>query len=89
MNTETIVKRFIVEEFAPDVDPDRLDPDYDLLDGGVVDSLALLTIVAWIEDRFAVPLDAGDIGQDDLRSVRAVCSLIDRASERPRERAAG
>ena len=77
MNTETIVKQFIVDEFAPDIDPDRLDPEWDLLEGGIIDSLALLTIVAWIEDRFAVPLDAGEIGQDDLRSVRAMCALIE------------
>ena len=77
MSTETIVKRFVVDEFAPDIDPDQLDPEYDLLDGGIVDSLALLTIVAWIEDRFALALDAGEIGQDDLRSVRAMCSLIE------------
>jgi acyl carrier protein len=77
MSTETIVKRFIVDEFAPDIDPDQLDPDYDLLEGGIIDSLALLTIVAWIEDRFALALDAGEIGEDDLRSVRAMCSLIE------------
>jgi acyl carrier protein len=77
MSTETIVKRFVVDEFAPDIDPEQLDPEYDLLDGGIIDSLALLTIVAWIEDRFALALDAGEIGQDDLRSVRAMCSLIE------------
>jgi acyl carrier protein len=93
MNTETIVKQFIVDEFAPDIDPDQLDPDYDLLDGAIIDSLALLTVVAWIEDRFAVPVDAGEIGEDDLRSVRAVCSLIDgirgAVDARPLEGASG
>jgi len=77
MNTEAIVKRFIVEEFAPDIHPDQLDSEYDLLEGGIIDSLALLTIVAWIEDRFAMPIDAGEIGQDDLRSVRSMCALIE------------
>jgi acyl carrier protein len=77
MTTEAIVKRFVVDEFAPDIEPDQLDPDYDLLEGGILDSLALLTVVAWIEDRFAVPVDAGEIGEDDLRSVRAICSLVD------------
>lgn len=79
MSTETIVKRFIVDEFAPDIDPDRLDPEYDLLEGGIIDSLGLLTIVAWIEDRFGVAVDAGEIGEDDLRSVRAIGALIDSA----------
>jgi acyl carrier protein len=78
MSTTTTVTQFIIDEFAPDIDPDQLDPDHDLLEGGIVDSLGLLTIVAWIEDRFEVPVDAGEIGEDDLRSVRAVCSLIER-----------
>ena len=77
MNTEAIVKRFVVDEFAPDIDPDQLDPEWDLLEGGILDSLALLTVVAWIEDRFEVPVDAGEIGEDDLRTVQAICSLIE------------
>lgn len=81
MTIAATVTQFIVEEFAPDIDPDRLDPELDLLESGIVDSLGLLTIVAWIEDRFAVAVDAGDIGEDDLRSVRAVCSLIERAHD--------
>ena len=77
MNTETIVTQFIVDQFAPDISPDQLDADYDLLEGGIIDSLGLLTIVAWIEDRFAVAVDAGAIGEDDLRSVRAGSALIE------------
>lgn len=77
MSTMTAVAQFIVDEFAPDVDPGRLDRDYDLLDGGIVDSLGLLTIVAWIEDRFGLPIDVGEIGPDDLCSVRAMATLID------------
>jgi len=78
MSTATTVAQFIVDEFAPDIDPGRLDPDYDLLEGGIVDSPGLLTIVAWIEDRFGVAIDAGEIGADDLCSVRALIALIDR-----------
>jgi acyl carrier protein len=88
MSTETTVTRFIVDEFAPDIDPSRLDPDHDLLEGGIVDSLGLLTIVAWIEDRFGVEVDAGAIGEEDLRSVRAMCSLIE-SLQRPLDRAPG
>jgi acyl carrier protein len=94
MSTATIVTHFIVDQFAPDIEADQLDPDYDLLEGGIIDSLGLLTIVAWIEDRFGVAVDAGEIGEDDLRSVRAVCSLIEdgsrsAADDRPREGAPG
>jgi D-alanine--poly(phosphoribitol) ligase subunit 2 len=36
------VKQFIVDEFMPDVPVEELDADFDLLAGGVVDSLGLL-----------------------------------------------
>jgi hypothetical protein len=36
------IKQFIVDEFMPDVSVDELDSDFDLLTGGVVDSLGLL-----------------------------------------------
>jgi len=71
------VAQFIVDEFAPDLEPSQLDPDYDLLDGGIVDSLGLLTIVAWIEDRTGAELDLGAVGEDDLRTVRSIAALMD------------
>lgn len=77
MNHTNPVAQFIVEEFAPDLDPAQLDPDYDLLEGGIVDSLALLTIVAWIEESSGVEVDTGMIGEDDLRTVRSITALMD------------
>ena len=40
--TTAKIKAFIVEEFMPDVPVEDLEDDYDLLTGGVVDSLGLL-----------------------------------------------
>jgi len=79
MNHHNTIAQFIVDEFAPDLRASQIDTDYDLLEGGIIDSLGLLTIVAWIEDRFGVAVDAGEIGEDDLRSVRAIGVLIDSA----------
>ena len=80
METTATVTQFIVDEFAPDIDASELDPDYDLLENGIIDSLGLLTVLAWAEDRFGVTIDVGDIGEDDFRTVRAICSLIDGAA---------
>jgi D-alanine--poly(phosphoribitol) ligase subunit 2 len=83
METTATVTQFIVDEFAPDIDASELDPDYDLLENGIVDSLGLLTILAWAEDQFGLTIDVGDIGEDDFRTVRAICSLIDGAVRAP------
>jgi len=72
------VKSFIVEKFAPDVRVDELDDDYDLLDNGVVDSLALLRLISWVGDRFEIPIDDIDLTPDHFRSVSAIDDFITR-----------
>lgn len=49
----------------------------DLIDGGLLDSLALVELVVEIEHRFglSIPLDTLDI--DDFRSVRSIGGVIE------------
>jgi acyl carrier protein len=88
METTVKVTQYIVEEFAPDIDASELHPDYDLLENGIIDSLGLLTVLAWAEDTFGVNVDVADVGEDDFRTVRAICSLIEAAVPEP-QRAGG
>lgn len=77
MSTKHEVKRYIVETFAPDVPADELEDDYDLLDNGVIDSLGLLRLIAWLGERYSIPVEDLDIQPGDFRSVTAICSFID------------
>src|SRR5438067_342524 len=65
------IKQFIVDEFMPDVSVDELDSDFDLLTGGVVDSLGLLQMVAWLETEFDVAVDTSQLGPESFRTVDA------------------
>ncbi|MFJ8888520.1 phosphopantetheine-binding protein [Streptomyces sp. NPDC102402] len=80
-DTDTIhdlsaVKRFVVEEFLPDVSPQDLDADLDLLDEGVIDSLGLLKVIAWIESTYDIDTDEIDLDPDAFRSVTAIASFV-------------
>jgi D-alanine--poly(phosphoribitol) ligase subunit 2 len=73
------IKQFIVEEFMPDVPAEELDSDFDLLTGGVVDSLGLLKMVAWLEDEFDVGVDESELGPESFRTVAAIKEYVDQA----------
>jgi len=73
------IKQFIVEEFMPDVSVEELDDDFDLLTGGVVDSLGLLKVVAWLEDEFDIGVDDSELGPDSFRTVAAIKAYVDQA----------
>ena len=71
------IKQFIVDEFMPDVPVEDLDSDFDLLTGGVVDSLGLLQVVAWLETEFDVAVDDSELGPDSFRTVDAIKQYVD------------
>ena len=79
--TTTKIKTFIVEEFMPDVPVEDLEDDYDLLTGGVVDSLGLLKVVAWLEDEFDIAVDDSELGPDSFRTVAAIKAYVDQSRE--------
>ncbi|MGH3718667.1 MAG: acyl carrier protein [Pseudonocardiaceae bacterium] len=79
-HTQTITK-FLVDEFLPDVPTESLAADYDLLSGGVIDSLGLLKVIAWLEDRFDVAVDDIDIEPDNFRTVAAMNAFVQNAEQ--------
>lgn len=78
-NTQKI-KQFIIDEFMPDVSVDELESDFDLLTGGVVDSLGLLKVVAWLETEFDVVVDDSELGPESFRTVAAINEYVDQQS---------
>ena len=76
MSIENEVKRFIVTTFAPDITPDQLPSDYDLLDNGVVDSLGLLRLIAWVGERYEIPVEERDVSPAQFSSVEAITAFI-------------
>jgi acyl carrier protein len=77
-HTQTITK-FLVDEFLPDVPTESLAADYDLLSSGVIDSLGLLKIIAWLEDRFDVVVEDIEIEPDNFRTVAAMNAFVQNA----------
>jgi acyl carrier protein len=74
-HTATITQ-YIVDEFLPDVQVSELAPDYDLLAGGVIDSLGLLRVVDWIAQRFDLSLDEIDLMPENFRTVNDIKAFI-------------
>lgn len=63
----------ILENLHPDVDFDRCDS---LVDGKVLDSFDIVTLIAEISDEFGVAIPANKIVPENFNSLKALCSLI-------------
>lgn len=80
MKLAEAIKQFVIEEFLPDVTAADLDCDYDLVAGGVIDSLGVLKLIAWAEDTFGLSAEDIELDPDDFRSVTAICRFVEKAS---------
>ena len=66
----------IVTTYLPGTAPEELDPSYDLLETGVVDSLRLVQLVGWVAETYRIPLDELDISADHFRSVSSITAFV-------------
>ena len=49
-----------------------------LFDAGVLDSLQLVSLIAFIEEEFGCVLDFGELTEENLASLSAIRSLVQR-----------
>ncbi|MFD7029050.1 phosphopantetheine-binding protein [Streptomyces sp. NPDC059917] len=74
-NVDTI-KNFVITEFLPGTAPAELAVDHDLLNDGVIDSLGVLKLIAWVEDRFELAVGDADLDPNNFRSVEAIDHFV-------------
>jgi acyl carrier protein len=87
MNRTDRIRRYLVDEFLPDVPASDLPDDYDLLEGGVVDSLGVLKVLGWVEKTFHFSADDMNLNPDDFRTVLGIDRFVAAAvARRPEAR---
>ncbi|GGZ97864.1 phosphopantetheine-binding protein [Streptomyces subrutilus] len=77
-NIDTI-KNFVITEFLPGTPAAELAVEHDLLNDGVIDSLGVLKLIAWVEDRFELAIGDEDLDPNNFRSVEAIDTFITHA----------
>jgi acyl carrier protein len=85
---ETIINDYISQELVPDPALLPLANDTSLLDSGILDSLSLLRLVVFLEERFAITMDDTDLLPENFTSVNTICAYL-RAREPGKEAAHG
>jgi len=72
-----IVKRFMLTEFLPGEDPDKLTPTTPLMTAGILDSLATLKLITFLEKEFNVQIEAHEADEENFNTLDSICALVD------------
>jgi acyl carrier protein len=73
---ESIVNDYISREIVQDQELLPLSNDTSLLTGGILDSLSLLRLVVFLEERFGITMGDADLLPENFASVNAICAYL-------------
>ena len=71
------VKNFILERFLPGEDPQALTPSTPLISSGILDSLATLDLVSFLEDTYHIELAAHEMDASRIGTLTDIAKLVD------------
>lgn len=60
-----------------------LDEDQDLLSAGIIDSLGILRMVAFMEERFGIKVPDEDVVFENFQNIRAMAAYVEQRKEAP------
>ena len=83
-SVEDVVRAFIVEELLHGDSPDELSGSTYLIEEEIIDSLGIFEMVAFLEQRFSVTIEAEEVTIDNFETLDAICRLVDSKVDRER-----
>jgi acyl carrier protein len=70
------IKDFILKEFLPGENPDELTETTPLISGGILDSLATIKLVAFLEEQFKITVEAHEADVEHLNTLSDIAKFV-------------
>jgi acyl carrier protein len=73
---ETVINDYISRELVQDPALLPLTDETSLMESGILDSLSLLRLVVFLEERFGIMVGDADLLPENFSSVNAICAYL-------------
>jgi acyl carrier protein len=70
------IKDYLMQEFLPGEDPAELTDTTPLITGGILDSIATLKLVTFLEDEYGVTFAPHEVDKENLDTVARIVRLL-------------
>jgi acyl carrier protein len=70
------VKDFLLREFLPGENPDELTDDVALITGGILDSIATLKLVTFLEEQYKIELAPHETDAEHMDNLSRIAELV-------------
>ena len=77
-NIKEQIRQYILSEFLPGESPANLKDDTPMRTSGVLDSMATLQLVTFVEEHFGIEVEAREAGVNNFDSVNSIAAFVER-----------
>ncbi len=75
-DVKATIKNYILEEFLPGEDPDELTDAVELMTMGILDSISVMQLVSFMEEKFDCSFDAHELSVDHMNTLEDITKLV-------------
>ena len=76
MTIEEQIRHHILQTQLPGEDPANLQPDDDLIDSGILDSMGIMQLVTHLEKEYGINIPTEEIEPEHFVSVSALAAFV-------------
>ncbi|MHB8056670.1 MAG: acyl carrier protein [Desulfuromonadaceae bacterium] len=71
------LENYLLNEIAVGLDKKTLEPDEDLLELGIIDSLGLMKLISFMEETFAISIPDEEVVPENFQSLTRMVKLVE------------
>ena len=72
------VRSFVIEQFLAGEDSDALENTTLLMGGGILDSIAVLKTVVFLEEEYDIKVEAHEVSQEHFETLETIADLVEK-----------
>ena len=76
MEIKEKIRQFIIEEVSLDGTIKDLADDDPLIENGIIDSMGILSLLAFLEENFGILLSEGEMNPENFATLQSICNVI-------------
>jgi acyl carrier protein len=75
-NVKEEIRQFILSEFLPGEKPSNLRDDTPLRTGGILDSVATVRLVSFVEEQYGIEVEAHEAGVKNFDRIDSIAAFV-------------
>ncbi len=81
MSTSDTIRDFITQDILHGALKTPLTDQDQLIESGIIDSLGIMTLLSFLEEKFSIQIPSEDLMPENFSSISSITALIERQLE--------